>query len=263
MTELTSSIYNPIQKEGFSWNRVKMLYSFYFPVIKNQMIAYAIGAFIIAFASTLLIALDPLFVILDMLFFTALIYALYWNPIIFSRRNYHLIETILPVSGNEKVTFYFSYSFVVIPLIVIGTIILGAGITYLIPASRELIDKIINFEIPSEVSDALKARSFGVTYIISAIVSWYQMVITSLFAVTYFKKNKALMAIVLTIAISMVSGIIGAIAGFITGFNSAINDIDAPDKFLSNTMFISIIVYLIFDVVMTYYTIHTIKHRQL
>ena len=262
MTELTKTIDNPILKDGFSWNRVKMLYSFYFPTIKNQMIAYAIGAFIISFASILLVSIEPFFILLDALFFVVLIYSLYWCPIIFSRRNYHLIETVLPVSGNEKTAFYFSYSFIVIPLIVICAILLGVGATYLIPASRELIDKMINFEIPPEALDAFQAQSFGSNYIISTIVSWYQMVITSIFAVTYFKKNKALMVFILTIAVSLVSGIIGGVAGFVSGFNSAMHNIDTPDNFMSNIMIFSIAINLIFDIAMTYFTVRTIKYRQ-
>lgn len=262
MTNLTNTINNPIAKEGFSWNRVKMLYSFYFPTIKNQMIAYAIAAFVVSAASILLTTLNPLFIILVVLAFTAIIYALYWNPIIFSRQNFHLTETILPVSGNEKVVFYFSYSFIIIPLIVIGSAILGGLVTYLFPDSRELINKILNFEIPAEVLDAFNSQSFGTSYIISTIATWYEMVITSLFAVVYFKKNKALMAIILTFAVSMVTGIIGGITGFIIGFDE-INYADTATLSMDSVLVFSIIVTMIFNIAMTYFTVRTIKYRQI
>lgn len=262
MTELTNTIVNPNQKDGFSWNRVKMLYSFYFPTIKNQMIAYAIAAFIVSSASILLTTLNPLFIILVVLAFTAIIYALYWSPIIFSRRNFHLIETILPVSGNEKVVFYFSYSFLIIPIIVIGAAILGALVTYLFPDSRELIDKILNVELPAEALEAFNAKSFGTAYIISVIASWYEMVITALFAVVYFKKNKALMAIILTFAVSMITGIIGGISGFIIGFEEMSNA-DTTSISMDGILTFSIAITMVFNVAMTYFTIRTIKYRQL
>lgn len=261
MTDLTNTINNPISKEGFSWNRVKMLYSFYFPTIKNQMIAYAIATFIVSAASILLTTIDPLFIILVALAFTAIIYALYWNPIIFSRRNFHLTETILPVSGNEKVVFYFSYSFIIIPLIVIGTAILGALVTYLFPDSRELIDRILNIDLPPEVSAAFNVQSFGLAYLISVVATWYEMVITSLFAVTYFKKNKALMAIILTFAVSMVTGIIGGISGFIFGYDEY--NSNSGSLSMDNILNFSIVITMIFNVAMTYFTIRTIKYRQI
>lgn len=261
MTELTKTIDNPILNDGFSWNRVKMLYSFYFPTIKNQMIAYAIAAFVVSAASILLTTLNPLFIILVVLAFTAIIYALYWNPIIFSRRNFHITETILPVSGNEKVVFYFSYSFIIIPLIVIGATILGGLVTYLFPDSRELIDKIFNVELPAEVLDAFNAKSFGTTYIISVLATWYEMVITSLFAVVYFKKNKALMAIILTFAVSMVTGIIGGITGFIIGFDE-LNSTNSTPLSMDSALIFSIILTMIFNIAMTYFTVRTIKYRQ-
>lgn len=261
MTELTKTIDNPILNNGFSWNRVKMLYSFYFPTIKNQMIAYAIAAFVVSAASILLTTLNPLFIILVVLAFTAIIYALYWNPIIFSRRNFHLTETILPVSGNEKVVFYFSYSFLIIPIIVIGAAILGALVTYLFPDSRELINKILNFEIPAEVLDAFNSQSFGTAYIISTIATWYEMVVTALFAVVYFKKNKALMAFILTFAVSMVTGIIGGVAGFIIGFDEINNSTNSLS--MDSVIIFSIIITMIFNVAVSYFTIRTIKYRQL
>lgn len=185
-----------------------------------------------------------------------MVYALYWNPIIFSRRNYHLIETILPVTGNEKVAFYFIYSFLLIPLITLVGAAAGFGVSYIFPGARELINDIMSTEIPAEFKSLPNGTT--ISYIISVILSAFNMILSSLFGVMYFKKNKALMAIVISVGASIVLGIIGSITSFIftiedSGFDGA----------LSFTLYFSLVLSSIYGAILLYYTIRTIKYRQI
>lgn len=255
MTELTNTINNPIEKKGFSWQRVKMIFDFYLPTTKYQMMAYPIISFVLAFFLLLTISAQSVFLIFIFLGMFGMVYALYWNPIIFSRRNYHLIETILPVTGNEKVAFYFIYSFLLIPLITLVGAAAGFGVSYIFPGVRELINNIMSVEIPAEFKSLPNGTT--ISYIISVILSAFNMILSSLFGVMYFKKNKALMAIVISVGASIVLGIIGSITSFIfriedSGFNGA----------LSFTLYFSLVLSAIYGAILLYYTIRTIKYRQ-
>ncbi|MBR5332155.1 MAG: hypothetical protein IKV32_02500 [Muribaculaceae bacterium] len=248
---------SPIYATGFSWNRVKMLFAFYFPILKHQIIAYALAAFLVHAFSLFLIRIESLFWILTLLGYFALLYALYWNPIIFTRRNFHLVETMLPISGNEKVVFYTIYSFVIVPITMLLGIIAATGFMYIFPGTRELIASAFNLEIPEIALKEIAIFKEGIAYIISAIASAIGMIATSLFAVVYFKKNKALMAIILSLGSSIALGIVGSILGFLislqfSNFNSALNFTIYTSSFISIT----------YCIVMLYLSIRTIKYRQ-
>ena len=257
MTELTNTINNPIEKKGFSWRRVKMLFDFYLPTTKYQMMAYPIISFVLAFFLLLTISAQSFFLIFIFLGMFGMVYALYWNPIIFSRRNYHLVETILPVTGNEKLAFYFIYSFLLIPIITIVGAGLGFGASCIFPAVRELINDIMSTEIPAEFKSLPNGTT--ISYIISVILSAFNTILSSLFGVMYFKKNKALMAIVISVGASIVLGIVGSITSFIITINNSGLDFDGALNF---TLYFSLVISAIYGAILLYYTIRTIKYRQ-
>lgn len=258
MTEFTNTINNPIEKKGFSWRRVKMLFDFYLPTTKYQMMAYPIIAFALVFFAALSISIGSFlvgfFVFVGMF---GMLYALYWNPIIFSRRNYHLVETILPVTGNEKLAFYFIYSFLLIPIITIVGAGLGFGASCIFPAVREFIDKIMTTGIPADFIPLHNGTT--ISYIISVILSAFNMILSSLFGVMYFKKNKALMAIVISVGASIVLGIVGSITSFIITINNSGLDFDGALNF---TLYFSLVISAIYGAILLYHTIRTIKYRQ-
>ena len=257
MTELTNTINNPIEKKGFSWRRVKMLFDFYLPTTKYQMMAYPIISFVLAFFLLLTISAQSFFLIFIFLGMFGMLYALYWNPIIFSRRNYHLVETILPVTGNEKLAFYFIYSFLLIPIITIVGAGLGFGASCIFPAVREFIDKIMTTGIPADFIPLHNGTT--ISYIISVILSAFNTILSSLFGVMYFKKNKALMAIVISVGASIVLGIVGSITSFIITINNSGLDFDGALNF---TLYFSLVISAIYGAILLYYTIRTIKYRQ-
>lgn len=254
-----------INKPGFSWERVKMLFRFYFPSLKPQLIAYPLATFVMAVVLLLTIKNELLFGLLATLILLVVSYMLYWNPIIFTRKNYHLTETILPVSGNEKVAFYYIYTFVAIPLLVLASIALGFAVVCLVPGYY---DAIINFVTESrfigEIYNALLDYVSMPGYAMQIVLQFVEMALTALFAVMYFKKSRALMAIALTIGLSTVQGIIAGVAGFIIGIVSGPGeDVALITGGIETTMVVSNVIVVVYVAIMLYFTTRTIKHRQL
>ena len=246
---------NTTKNNSFSCNRVKMLSNFYLPVTKYQMIVYAIAAFAISIISILLTHSSPAPLSLKTKIFTLLIYSLYWCPMIFSVKKYNFTEVSLPISGNEKIAYYFSYSFIIIPLIVICSFLLGVFAMCLFPNYRELINTVM--------TNALNSQQFVGINIIHQILIWYGMVISTLFSMICFKKNKVLMAIIFTIIIVPLFGT-NAILGFFEGFFEGYSDGRFIDAIPSMEFIIiaSTILTFIYNVIMTYFTARTIKRRE-
>lgn len=86
------------------------------------------------------------------------------------------------------------------------------------------------------------------------------MILSSLFGVMYFKKNKALMAIVISVGASIVLGIVGSITSFIITINNSGLDFDGALNF---TLYFSLVISAIYGAILLYYTIRTIKYRQI
>lgn len=262
-TNINNSIV--INKPGFSWERVKMLFRFYLPTLKPQLIAYPLATFVMTVVLLLTIKNELLFGLLATLILLVVSYMLYWSPIIFTRKNYHLTETILPVSGGEKVTFYYIYTLVAIPLLVLASIASGFAVVCIVPGYY---DAIINFVTDSRfIGEMYKALSDIVSmpgYAMQIVLQFVEMALTALFAVMYFKKSRALMAIALTIGLSTVQGVIAGVAGFIMGIVSGPGeDIDLITGGIETTMVVSNVIVVVYVAIMLYFTTRTIKHRQL
>lgn len=254
-----------IGKPGFSWERVRMLFQFYLPSLKPQLIAYPLATFVMTVVLLLTIKSELLFGLLATLIMLVVSYMLYWSPIIFTRKNYHLTETILPVSGNEKVAFYYIYAFLAVPLLVLASIALGFAVVCLVPGYY---DAIINFVTESRfIGEIYKALSDFVSmpgYAMQIVLQFVEMALTALFAVMYFKKSRALMAIALTIGLSTVQGIIAGVAGFIIGIVSGPGeDVALITRGIETTMVVSNVIVVVSVAIMLYFTTRTIKHRQL
>ena len=250
---------SPIYATGFSWKRVKMLFDFYFPTTKPQIITYAVATFVIHALTLFLVSIESIFLLMTMLGYFALLYALYWNPIIFARRNFHLVETMLPVSGNEKLTFYVIYSFFIIPLTMFLGTFAATAFMYLFPSTRELINSVLNLEIPKHIIDNFEFLSYGTAYIISSIANTIGMIATALFAVVYFKKHKALMAIILSLGASVVLGIVVSLFGFLISLQISDSEFVSAMNF---TLFSSTGISIIYCTIMLYLSIRSIKYRQ-
>ena len=108
----------------FSWKRVKMLFDFYLPITKYQMIAYAS----ISFSYPIIYVIQQLVVPnvdLSSFWRYIILSMILWAPSIFNIRNFRKIATTLPVSNNEKTLFYFIYIYLIIPATILIPPILG------------------------------------------------------------------------------------------------------------------------------------------
>ncbi len=244
---------NTPMSNSFSWKRVKILSNFYLPVTKHQMIIYAIAAFVISISSIFLAQQNTYYPLILMAGgYTALIYSVYWCPMVFSVKKYDFTEASLPISGNEKIAYYFSYSFIIIPLIVICAFLSGVFAMCLFPNYREFIN--------AEIANVFNSQQFVGINIIHQISIWYGMVISTLFSMIYFKKNKVFMAIIFTIIIVPLFGTDG-VSGFIDGYINA-RTIKLVTPSINYIITTSIILTSIYSVIMTYFTARTIKRRE-
>lgn len=255
MTHTDNTICSPILDNGFSWKRVKMLANFYAPTTQKQILAYSGISFFFTVLLIFLVTINSSNVLWGILAHFVISYMTYWSPLIFTRRDFQLIETTLPVSGNEKVAYYFIYTYVIIPASVLIPTALGVALMYIFPDSRELINKVISLNLPQGLLNIIES---GLAYILSLVINTFLMISIALFAVCRFKKSKALMAIIMSLGFSFISGTIAGIIGVIAG----IHDLDFDSTF-SVTLNISTIFTLIIVSIATYYTIKAIKHRQL
>ena len=227
----------------FSWKRVKMLSDFYFPITKYQILAYSIISF-----------LCPIVTIIYALITTNLSYNLWFAafygmiigaPFIFKYCNYPKLETTLPVSGNEKVTFYFIYTFFIIQATLIISIALGIAVMYMFPGSRELAIQVANINFTPITLETICGHLFI-----------FLILLTSLMATFKFKNHKIAKAlsldIILIISIFSLCYFFGI---FIGGFKfDPTMHIPSYSILITTTIIAcSIVVYLVID---------SIKHRQ-
>ncbi|MBQ7853460.1 MAG: hypothetical protein IJ352_00350 [Muribaculaceae bacterium] len=258
MTHTDNTICSPILDNGFSWKRVKMLANFYARTTRKQIITYSGISFFFTVLLIFLVTINSSNALWGILAHFVISYMTYWSPLIFTRRDFQLIETTLPVSGNEKVAYYFIYTYVIIPASVLIPTALGVALMYIFPDSRELINNVISLNLPQKLLNIIKSANIGLAYLLSLVINTFLMISIALFAVCHFKKSKALMAIIMSLGFSFLSGVITGIIGVIAG----IHDLDFESTF-SVTLNISTIFTLIIVSIATYYTIRAIKHRQL
>ena len=227
----------------FSWKRVKMFADFYSPITKYQILAYSIISF-----------LCPIVTIIYALITTNLSYNLWFAafygmiigaPFIFSYHNYHKIGTTLPVSGNEKITFYFIYTFFILQATLVTSIALGIAVMYMFPGTRDLAIQVANINYTPITLETICGHLF-----------LFLILATSLLATFKFKKHKIAKTLALdTVLIVTIFSLCYFFGIFIGGFKfDPTMHIPSYSILITTTIIAcSIVVYLVID---------SIKHRQ-
>ena len=238
MTTTINSIDN-----RFSWKRVKMLSDLYFPITKYQILAYSIISFLCPIATIIYASITS--TLSYNLWFATFYGMIIGAPFIFRYHNYHEIETTLPVSGNEKVTFYFIYTFFIIQATLITSIALGIAIMYLFPHTRELATQVANYNFTPITLESICGHLFI-----------FLILTTSLLAAFKFKKHKIAKTIALDIVLIIsIFSLCYFFGLFIGGFK-----FDPTMHIPSYSILIT--VTLITCSIVIYLTIDSIKHRQ-
>ncbi len=196
--EMTMTQYD----KSFSWERLKMVAAYYYPILKNQMIWYPI----------VVVALYGLAVLCQMVDWLAPVgavltapfaFMLYLSPIILARHDNRLIMSMLPATAAEKITFLAVYFFVIVPLLVFGVEYTLVGITELIAPEYNFVIKALSMV---GVENYLLALNQLDELIPLALCFW---------GVIYFKENRTLKAILVAAGGMVAMGIVGAIYGII------------------------------------------------
>ncbi len=210
-------------RNGFSWHRVGLLYRYYGTIVNKQTLIY----FIIS-ALCAVLTLLPLPEVIQVSFFTLiwtvlpLIYTL--APCAFGQQTSSpIVERLIPARTSEKLTFFISYLFIVLPLVV-----------YALPLmAMWLYNQIPSVQTPEMLTLLdLKANSPAVLRIFNIIDS-AATVLLCLLVVENSRRNKIFKGIIAVIAFNFIIGMLGAIRGFVfvfqEGFKAGKYGIDPED----------------------------------
>lgn len=228
----------------FSWKRVKMLSDFYSPITRYQIIAYSLISFLCPIA-TIIYALITSNLSYN-LWFAAFYGMIIGAPFIFQYNNYSKIETTLPVSGNEKVTFYFIYTYIILQATLVSSIALGIAVMYILPYTRELAIQVININYGPITLETICGHLFLFLVLSSSLLASFK-----------FKKLKFVKAVALDIVLIITIFSICYFLGlFIGGFK-----FDPTMHIPSYCILITLTT--ITNIIIVYFIIDAIKHRQL
>ncbi len=188
---------------GFSWERVKMVAAYYYPVIKPQMIWYPIVVALLYGLALLCQTVDwlaPVGVALTGPFS----FMFYFAPIILARRDCRLVTTMLPATAAEKMAVLAVYFFVVVPVLIFGVEYALVGIT-------ELVIPEYNF---------IMAAYNAVGKDLSGLFMFSQLdelipAVTCFWGIIYFKENRTLKSILVAGGSLIALGVLGAVYGII------------------------------------------------
>ena len=195
-------------RNGFSWHRVGLLYRYYGTIVNKQTLIYFITSAVCA-ALTLL----PVHEALQIGFFTLiwtvlpLIYTL--APCAFGKQaSSPIVERLIPARISEKLTFFFSYLFVVLPIAVYALPMAAIWLYHQIPSVQtpEMLELL---DIKTGTPKVLQLFN-----IISSAVT----VLLCLLVVENARSNKIFKGIIAVIAFNFVMGILGAIRGVTYAF---------------------------------------------
>lgn len=255
----------------FSWDRVKAVAAFYYPLLRPQIILYpivALALFIVATAATAIQWTDLFWAAPA----TVISIMSYFAPAILARRDSRMVEMLLPATALEKTVVLGVYFFIAVPLMTYGVYYLIGGLIELLLPFVTVIGKLKAMRVEMGASTLI--------YQVSEMVP----VVTCLWVVMAVKRSRMLKSVLYTILSVISMGVIGMVWGLIMAFksgfiqkvkeiasNSAINhDAMTPEQiqeigatlapdmsaFLLWCGILSI-VYIIFAVYMTYRTIKT------
>lgn len=195
---------------GFSFRRVWAYACYYMPKLKWELLIYA-GVSLICGILNLLPVHEDLQVALFVGTWTILPLIFYCGPLIFATGpDTKIIDRLIPVSAAEKLTFYYIYTLLVIPVVV-----------YLIPLCADW----IYFSCPSVQTQkmmALYEAKFGELGVLGLMNLTGAVFITMacLFSVLHARQSRMLMGIVAVVVANIIVGFLGAILGVVTSIKA-------------------------------------------
>ena len=214
---------------GFSFSRVWAYAQYYMPRLQGEMLIYA-GISLLCFILCLLPGPGEMQKFLMVGVWTVIPILFYCGPLIFAKgSDTSIIERLMPVSAAEKLTFYYIYTLIVIPILVY-LLPLAAGWIYMACPSLQTpgITELYTF----------KFQYRGLILFIN-IISGLLIATSCLYGVMASRHNRMLFGIagvvIANVTVGILSGIIGVVAAlkaFKTGFDDGVSGIEPnPEKF--------------------------------
>lgn len=203
--------------DKFSWHRVGMVARFYYPQLRLPLMLYPTVAFAIGMICAMLYTTETGTV------FSGLLSLLtngmfYLFPLFLCRGASPVIETMLPATPNEKLTFYVILCLIVNPILVLAPPFLGQAIAEIF----------ITVDPTAIAIQQSTWKFFADTYGTSMLQSLAPMV-TCMFVVITCRHNRIGKAIGFTVLTIMVLSIIGGVYGFYMAFSETCKHIGPAD----------------------------------
>ncbi len=210
---------------GFSFRRVWAFALYYMPRLQGEMLIYA-GISLIAFILCLLPGPGEVQKFLMVGVWTVIPILFYCGALIFAKgSDTRIIERLMPVSAAEKLTFYYIYILIVIPIVV-----------YLLPVAASWIYMACPSLQTPEVTELYKIRFQyrSVIWVIN-LISGVFVAMACLYGVMASRHNRMMFGIVgvvvANVAMGILSGIIGVVSAikaikenaFVAGLKDGLN----------------------------------------
>lgn len=193
---------------GYTRFRLRSLWAYYFPIIKWQLIIYAIVAVVFAVLELLPLGTFLRFSIFTMVWFV-LSFLFMLAPLVFARNgDSRMVESQLPVTAADKLTFYALYLLVLMPALVFVLPEIALWLSSKIPSlQNDLMMSLLHLRW--ELPPGLVA-----TNILTAVCG----VMTCLCVVLKAKSNRTLKAVASVLAVEFTVGVMGGIYGMFSVF---------------------------------------------
>ena len=252
-----------ILDNNLSWKRTGMIFAYYMPLVRKQIIWYLI-------VSTLAGILIPLLYgtgfgnVYYTLSWSALQFMFNFAPLVFAKSDSQAVETMIPARAGEKLAFYLLYTFVLIPAVTFGIPLLSSYIYILTGGTY-----------PDVVEKAMGMTDSLNNYALLGTLQHLVPTVTCLYFVLRYRHNRILKGVIATFvaffALSFIGGIWGAYMAFSKGFADGAGMRPAnPDAIVSSVMsqmptllIIIASVSLVYFIIMDWLTYRLLKNRQI
>lgn len=213
--------------DKFSWERVRFVFRYYWPVLRLQTIIYPLVS-LVCYLIGLWISQTSLTGVVGMMFSGVLPFMVYFAPAILGRRQGLVFDAMLPARVSERLLVLAGYFLVGVPVMTYGIYYgLGWGIEHLFHISDgpiSVMSSVTNAMLSNEVlfDSSVKSMSY-----VTTIVSMLSFAAVSLWVVLAFKRSRTIGSILVTAAswfgVSMITSIALLIKTFSAGYHAAMN----------------------------------------
>ena len=206
-----------LKSSGFSFKRLWAFAAYYIPRLKGELLVYT-AISIVCSVLCLLPANEDVQIASFVGTWTILPIIFYCSPLIFAKGpDTRILDRLLPVSAAEKITFYYIYILMVIP-VVVYLLPICAGLIYISCPALQTPGVMGLYET--------KFSSVGFIWLINLIGGIF-IALACFFSVEYARQNRMLWGIVAVIVANTIIGIFGAIIGMVAalkGFRTGLMD---------------------------------------